>query len=158
MAAQTNENAPYNESSITRTVIEDTGNYACPTSDGFPEVVNLHEPIEYLLVDFDLSRSGGPPVVPSKVTLDPNLTLMDAKVSSDIPFPDGLGTKVFRVYGRYKYLINRTDGFTGDFQTGRYPWDPESGTANAIPAANFSKNLVGDTAVAETAQTFTSGS
>lgn len=156
MSAPTDPRATYQQYAITRTIRRKEGKVAIPVANGDVEVVDLYQPVETLIVRWVAHRLGGPPVVPSRETRERGLTLIESEVLAAAPMIDHESKiKLFQMEGIYTYVINRADGFDGDFATGRCPWDPDAGTANAIPAANFSKDLVGSSAGAVTAQTFT---
>lgn len=131
---------------ITRTYIRNEGSMSIPTAGGDPEIVDLHEPQEFIIDSYVVTRIGGPPTVPHPETGDPNLKLLYSTIPVMAPVVGASqNIKTWSMGGQHVYAVRKAKGFDRDIPTGKTPLDMGTVEGNAIPKGHLVKGLMGGT-------------
>lgn len=114
-------------------------------TDGDPEIVYLHAPIETVVWTFTAERFGAPPDVPTPEMIDSNLVLLSASIGACIPILDVQGSgHHWGITGTYTYALKKAKGLTAPIPTGKMPWEPGDANDNVIPSDVFKTGIISD--------------
>lgn len=106
------------------------------------EIVQLHSPVEFLIVAWVATKIGQAPDVPHPTMLDTNNVFLWGVRSAAVPPQYEGGGHIWGMAGTYYYALSVPTGLATAFPTGRMPWETITANDNKIPATIFRQDIL----------------
>lgn len=105
-------------------------------------IIRVHDPIGYRVVEWTVERIGAQPQAPSANTNNPNEVLARAVKWPLTPGTTADGIPIYRLSGRYEYLLIIPPQETDTLSTGVPPWSGLSPSQTNVPPSTWNQQYL----------------